>query len=119
MLSSRSLTQTWNGQAMPERAQSFEDHYRTQDNQVLFFFRFRCDAGSSTWRFAVKYGDLRMTYAPSSFHDSGLVLCGETREELLDEAARWSECIHAFYASVPAKNQKARAGSLELTDADR
>lgn len=104
---------------MPERAQSFEDHYRTRDNQLLFLFRFRCDAGSSIWRFAVKYGDMKMTHAPSSFHDPGLVLYGETREELLDEAAQWAECIHGFYNRVPVSKQDQRQLTLETNDAGR
>jgi hypothetical protein len=104
---------------MPERTQSFEDQYRTRDNQLLFLFRFHCDAGSSTWRFAVKYGEVKMTHSPSSFHDPGLVLYGETREELLNEAARWAECIHAFYNQMPLRNDKQRQPTLETSDAGR
>lgn len=103
---------------MPDRAQSFEDHYRTRDDQLLFLFRFRCDAGSSTWRFAVKYGDIKMTYAPSSFHDPGLVLQAESREELLDEAARWAEAIHAFYNQIASQDLGRHHRVVEADDAN-
>jgi hypothetical protein len=104
---------------MPERAQSFEDQYRTRDDQLLFLFRFRCDAGSSTWRFAVKYGDVKMTLTPASFHDPGLVLYGETREDLLHEAARWAECIQAFYNEVPVRKQDQQLQTPEMSDVGR
>lgn len=90
---------------MPDRAQWFEAHYRSLQDDLLFHFRFRCDAGSSAWRFGVKYGDVAITHTPFVFHDPGLLLYAPGRAELLDEAARWAECVHSFYAGGPSRGR--------------
>ncbi len=104
---------------MPVRAESFEDHYRTRDGEVLFMFRFQCDANSSSWRFSVKYGDPHMTQAPSVFHDPGNVLYANSRDELLREAARWAESLHAFYQAPAQVMQREPSGPETVLEAGR
>lgn len=100
---------------MSARAQFFEAHYRSLEDDLLFQFRFRCDAGSSAWRFGVKYGDLAITHTPFVYHDPGLLLYAPSRAELLDEAARWAEMVHSFYFRRPSRGP---TGVLQLEAKD-
>lgn len=103
---------------MPELKQHFEDHYRTLDGRRVFLFRFHCEAGSSMWRFAVKYTDAAITRDGSVFHDTGLVLNGETRDAVLDEAARWAECIHCFYVDKSMQSVNQATSIAEVAHVD-